>query len=396
MRFQSGFLAAICAVVMAASVGGAGAQQQQSSAVMTHYRAYRTALEAGDRAAAEVAGAAALAASEERDGDGGRTAVLAFNLASLRMDMRQAEAALAPAQRAYALAQALGDESGVNAAAARLVAARASLAVNGESALAEMRAALSEARAHSDLADDVFPAAAELGGWALREEHYDVAQEAWATAAEYSEGSLVSPHYARAGARIGEGSAILMQALTQGGRRGLRREIAVDAHAAFHEAKRLVHSDAMIDVSSGEVTLPQQIYAQAMVWDSALMAKVVSDGQTEPREPDEAQGDADGATEVGTPIDDRPRCMVRSTPPRIRYPQEALSRSQVGAVVVRLRIDEAGTVVDREVVARAGAEAFTQAIDAAGDWRVARRDDSADGCRMAMSVMIPVRFAFAR
>lgn len=57
---------------------------QAPNPVLTHFRAYRAALESNDLPTAEREAAAALAASEARDGDGGRTAVLALNLASIR------------------------------------------------------------------------------------------------------------------------------------------------------------------------------------------------------------------------------------------------------------------------------------------------------------------------
>ena len=62
------------------------ASAQTPNPVIQHYRAYQAALDANDFVAAEREAAAALAASEQRDGDGGRTAVLALNLALVRFN----------------------------------------------------------------------------------------------------------------------------------------------------------------------------------------------------------------------------------------------------------------------------------------------------------------------
>ena len=50
----------------------APAAAQAPNPVLQHYRAYQAALDANDLVAAESEAAAALAASEARDGDGGK------------------------------------------------------------------------------------------------------------------------------------------------------------------------------------------------------------------------------------------------------------------------------------------------------------------------------------
>src|SRR5262249_11451287 len=86
--------------------GAAFAQTPASDPVMANYHAYRAAMNSGDFAAAEAAAAAALNASETRDGDGGHTAVLAENLAVVRLYQHEPATAYAPALRAYRLIQA--------------------------------------------------------------------------------------------------------------------------------------------------------------------------------------------------------------------------------------------------------------------------------------------------
>lgn len=54
---------------------------QPADLVATNYALYRAAIERGDSEAAQTAAAAALAESQRRDGEGGNTAILAYNLA---------------------------------------------------------------------------------------------------------------------------------------------------------------------------------------------------------------------------------------------------------------------------------------------------------------------------
>jgi predicted negative regulator of RcsB-dependent stress response len=107
----------------AASVVFISAQTSAPSELMTHYRAYRAAFEAGDLATAETEAAATLQASVARDGEGGRTGVLALNLAQVRLQRGRVAEAYAPALQAFTIASARPD-AGVDPLLARLVLGR--------------------------------------------------------------------------------------------------------------------------------------------------------------------------------------------------------------------------------------------------------------------------------
>src|SRR5690606_22172944 len=95
--------------------------------VIVNFREYRAALERNDLPAAEKAAAAALAASEASNGR--RTAVLAFNLATVRLELGGDYDALDPARTAHRLATA-DDDSGLDGRVATLTLGRAELAAN--------------------------------------------------------------------------------------------------------------------------------------------------------------------------------------------------------------------------------------------------------------------------
>ena len=88
--------------------------RRPSTPIVAHFREYRAALERNDLPAAETAAAAALAASEAAHGS--RTAVLALNLANVRLELGGEYDALTPARTAHALATRFRG-SGVDAAA---------------------------------------------------------------------------------------------------------------------------------------------------------------------------------------------------------------------------------------------------------------------------------------
>src|SRR5262249_9144906 len=104
-------LAALALLSLAASTEAASAQ---SNPIAENYRAYPAAIQRGDLAAAEAPAAAAFAASQGQFGDGGRTAVLALNLARLRLAVGKYHEALDPASVAYRVAQAQGAAAGVD------------------------------------------------------------------------------------------------------------------------------------------------------------------------------------------------------------------------------------------------------------------------------------------
>ena len=94
--------AAVATFLIALPTAPAFAQPPATDPVVAHFRDYRAAIDRQDFAAAETAATAALEASEA--GKGSRTAVLALNLALLRLTLAEPAAAHAPAARAHELA----------------------------------------------------------------------------------------------------------------------------------------------------------------------------------------------------------------------------------------------------------------------------------------------------
>lgn len=133
-----GWQVVLRAIVGVALTGLAAAGQGETpppNPVVEHYKAYTAALQRQDFATAETEAAAALEASVQAYGDEGRTAVLALNLADVRLVRGNLDAAVAPAQKALALAEARGSASGVDARLARLTLDRAQLHSGGPFAL---------------------------------------------------------------------------------------------------------------------------------------------------------------------------------------------------------------------------------------------------------------------
>src|SRR5690606_28298977 len=132
------------------------------------------------------------------------------------------------------------------------------------------------------------------------------------------------------------------------------------AHMLLSDAVRVLHPLAQIESPTLELTVAQQTYSEARAWLMALASKMDADGHRVPETPWEAQGDADGFSEIG-PIDlTRPRCPVRVIArPLPDYPRQ----SQVAAVMLFFRVNAEGEIVAHEVAARAGAPEFAQAIE---------------------------------
>jgi hypothetical protein len=184
--------------------------QQPNSSVETHYARYRAAIERGDVHDAESAATAALDASRQRDGDGGHTATLAYNLALVRIDDGRAGEAIEPATLALRIAEA-GSASGLDPLLARLAFGQAQLAISPEQGASSLANALSDAAQRTDLDDRAFRAAAALGTWALEREQYEVARVAWAQAVAHVRGQAPADILARERARTAQAVAMIAE-----------------------------------------------------------------------------------------------------------------------------------------------------------------------------------------
>lgn len=383
----------IIAVLVALAWSSASAQHND---VAEHYRAYRAALERQDLAAAASEAELALSASEARDGDGGRTGVLALNLAIAHLMRGDATRALPPAQRANSLAEA--GASGLDPAFAALVLGRAELAVNGRPGADRLRQVLGERDLAGVPEEDIYVASAELGGWALRQRDYEAATAAWSSAATHAAGSEISEQYGYARARTWQAAAMFFQELGVNGRRRIDRETGQDVYRMLIEAAEILRPMAAEEAPNLELTIAQRAFADALALGRVVSAKMRSDHQPLPSDVT-AQGDADGAAEIpsAAPVDlSRPRCLVRLIyDPMPTFPSMALDRGYVAGLVLRVRIGADGRIQENNVVSRIGDEEFAHAVErVAGRWRVEKRDDSPPNCRMETTVLVPISFSF--
>ncbi len=197
-------------VLLAACLIASPTAARTPSPIMVHYRAYAAALERGDLAVAETEAEAALAASEARDGDGGRTAVLALNLAQVRLDLGRPGDALAPAQRAFTLSEERGAAADIDPLMARLFLGRAELSRRGAAGRERLEPALAEAAGVAQLWGHGYEAAAALAHWTMRENHLPVARAAWSSAIAFSQGDEPASVAARATALVGRGAVLTL------------------------------------------------------------------------------------------------------------------------------------------------------------------------------------------
>jgi hypothetical protein len=371
------------------------ASAQTPNPVIQHYRAYQAALDANDLTTAEREAASALTASEARDGDGGRTAVLAFNLATVRFVGGNAAGALEPGRRALALSQQRGAEaSGVSPAFAQLVVGRAELAAGEAGAAEHLGQALEAAQQERIAPEEIFDGARELAAWTLRNERYEESARAWSIAANYAEGSRLPPAHARGIALTGSAAALILGEIA-GRQRRIPADVARDAYGTLIQALNTMATLPGLD-PDGAVTPVMRNYAEALAWRAALRAKLRTDGQDIPVV-QETQGDgADGLNEVRVPrsAGQLPRCLVRI---RVRdnerlYPEDAVMDGRLAGVAVLFRINEAGEIEDVEALASVGGAEFGEHAEQRRAWRIERRDDSPTNCRMAMTVIQSISF----
>jgi|CXWL01.1.fsa_nt_gi TonB family protein len=360
-----------------------GMAQAQSDTVADQYRAYESALARGDRAGAETAAAAALAASEARDRDGGRTATLAANLAQLRLNQNRPADALAPAQRALQIAERNAN-AGVNPIYARLLVGQAELASNGDAGQRRILAGLTEAQSNGTLNPEAYEAAVVLGEWAVRNDRASVGQDAFERALRFPLGQTDIDNTLRARAYLGQGLAMTMieQDPTRRNRTGTRLAVAPDSAAtdAFNQALTLSKPIAEREARTGRMTRSQVTYGAALAWSLARGARL----------------SAMDWIDRGAAVDRRgmvvttggAQCDAMVVPdPVPAYPVPAMQAAVANAVVVRVTTDASGAITDRRIVGAAGDQDFVTAVNAVlPNWRF----ESATNCAGARVVFTPV------
>ena len=386
-------------------------QPAAPSPVMQHYRAYRAALDQGNLQAAESEAASALAASIEQNGDGGRTGVLAVNLAGVRLTLKDNAAAVEPARRALMIAETQGATSGVNAATARLLLCRAELPGGGEAAQDRLTQAIVAARGVADIEGEAYPATAELGASAYASGRYALARDAWATSRQFAGGSQVNREYALAVADIGEAMArfrlqekrparVSTGALlgspsdsteTAAARLTPAQEYA-QIDALFTQAMDLLHDQAMAGERGGALTLAQGTYGQAIAWKSVLLAKL----QSERHPMSKVAQPKHSRTEVAATGEQSQECKRRLVPePAPKFPMAERVEGGVGVVVLKLLTDDTGKVVRAQVAGSVGGQAFLDSVTAvASKWTFAAEDPTDAACPLPRETFTAVSFVY--
>lgn len=343
--------------------------------VLQHYRAYRAAFEAQDFVTAEREADAALQASITRDGNGGRTGVLAVNLAQLRLSTNRAADALEPAQLAQTIA-ASAPGNGVDPLQASLLVGRAELATP-----APMRgrdhllAALGASVARPEVQGDAYDAALDLGTWAFSANRFQDAIPAWEYAAQFSTAAPGDLAYARARALTSLGQAHFLFAVDRLNFESQRDDTHIRfdseeqytlASQAFSQAGDLMALLAYSDQSGAELTTAQIAYGETLAWRSAMRAYIRTNGGSQP--PSSPRETADAQCELELVAEPLPT-----------FPPSARARTVPGAVAVRVLVDDNGAPIDRKIVAAVPGRWFRDAVERVIDqWRIEPEDAAAE------------------
>ena len=234
--------------------------QQASSSVEAHYARYRAAIEAGDTQSAEDAASAALSASQQRDGNGGATGTLAYNLALVRIDDGRPAEALEAATLALQIAES-GSAGGLDPLAARLVFGQAQLAASPEQGAQTLTTALAAAAERTDVDERAFRAAAALGFWAFEHEQFALARTSWTHAVAHVRGQTPGDILARERARTA--LSVAMIAEHGDNPRAAERD---QAYAFLSDAMEALYPFAIEQAANGALTPFQLAFAEAAGW----------------------------------------------------------------------------------------------------------------------------------
>ena len=381
----------VLAAILALLVMLASASAQTPDPVHEHYRAYNEALAAGDLERAETEAAAALAASVERNGEGGRTGVLAINLAILRLGLQHAPEARAPAAEALAIAEARGSDSGLDLLMARLVDAQARLGEgDDQGARAEqLRAILEQARARHDLDEQTLSASMALGAWGMSNNHPEQAAAAYDIAASISGAEDTEAPTLAAAAKIARAAQLLNPSAA--GRP--RREAVAQARELLADALNVLCRLVLAENARGDPTPLQIAFAKGMAWNTVAWFNASRAERAAARPDGQADETDDGPASLLGPNICRMTINSSGSDFSRFYPGGALSGAQQGVVVLRILVEADGSVSRTDVVASAPAELFSgSASRLVQQVGVRRARDAPENCTMEQVKFMSVVF----
>lgn len=389
-------------IAMVLLVTTSGLAADVADPVQTHFQAYGTALQANDLEQADVALQSALAASVARDGDGGWTAELSLELARLLLLRRDYAAALEPARRAVRIVDQRGIASGIDQGVARLTLARAELWAGkqrgSDQSLLDL---LAELPYSPEAAPDLLAAAHDLAQASDAAGRWAVARQAWAMYGKLLQRRPKPDSLLIASAQVGEARAGTLAMVQQAQTRSRLAQKAgspddkpyVAYASMLSEAADRVEPEARKWIAEFEPTLAQRIFAEAEAWRGVLRSKFVSADL----ELVGALRDTGGGLVLAPPAD-VPLCAVRlTTEPKAKFPKAAVPLGGIGAVVLKMRFDDAGRVQQFAVVTSAGGLEFEQSVTAVvPGWRLERSDAGAAAtCRMARDYLMNVIYLYS-
>lgn len=357
--------------------------QEASNPIVDHFRAYRAAQDRGDLAGAEREAAAALAASVARDGEGGRTGVLAINLAQARIDLGHDRDAVEPARRAQAIAAARGEASGVSGVLAELLVRRGELVEGDDGSAARLQSALEAAAQDPDLGDQTFEAAGRLAAWQLRERNYDASIADWDIAIAAMQGDEAAARMSRAQAYIGRATTLAAADRVRARyRTGTHitigpQEAAVEDYA---QAIRTVEPLTRERAPNDALTQPQLVYSQALAWRNLLHARMDAMGWEDLDR--EAYFNGLLYPRGDSPAPSCPMHLIDEPEPR--WPMSQSIQGHLAAMTLRFVTNEAGETEEASVVAVAGDQDFRDAVERViSRWRLVPTDAAPAVCNKA-------------
>jgi TonB family protein len=131
-----------------------------------------------------------------------------------------------------------------------------------------------------------------------------------------------------------------------------------------------------------------------MAWKKALYAKLYSEDRALP---DNVQLlNPELSYELRVPDNSRAMCRTRTVAePPPKFPPKQKVVGGVGAVVLKLLVDEAGKVTRVQVAGSVGGQAFTESVvDAARQWHAKKLDESPTDCGIAKEYFASVIFRY--
>ena len=374
MMFKKTLVALVLPILLPAMVMSGSLAAQTTKTYIAEYRAYNDALERGEILEAIARAEAAWRAAETELGDSDTTAKLAYNFAASVYDV-DPNRAIEPLQRVIQLTGAQHQMFGAETPELMLVLSK--FTASGEPG--SVRKELSE-KLNANRTAGIAPSRLSARGWLALSKYY-LTRKNHTQSIRHADQSIED--FEKMGVEKDREFAGVL--ILGGIARTSHRSRTVDKIS-----DAVLYFDRAIEMFPPQKTIAEidQLLGVAMAWHGVALAIAASDYRTRHRDvhkkTDDVLGESAGLLTWVNPRPDNEVCNFEwEERPIPEYPNKALSKGNIAAVIIGYNVGLNGKPIDQRIVAEVpfASDFGKESLKVVGDWQLKSGFNKSEACR---------------